>query len=153
MAPLSERTVMQVAYDDRFLYVTVRSYDREPQGVRGPLFRRDDAEGAPTDLIAVGFDPRHDHLTGYVFMTNPVAVQNDLFFFNDGNVDRDYDAVWEVSTDRTPEGWTAEFRIPFSQMRFGIPASGESVWGSVSAARSIAGASKGNWGRLGRSVG
>ena len=129
MAPLSERTVIQVAYDDRYLYVGIRCYDRESHNVKGPLFRRDEVRDAPSDLIAVGFDPRHDHLTGYVFLTNPAAVQNDFFFFNDDGVDRDYDAVWEVRTDRTAEGWTAEFRIPFSQMRFGLPASGESVWG------------------------
>jgi Domain of unknown function (DUF5916) len=129
MAALSERTVIQVAYDDRYVYVGVRCYDREPDGVRGPLFRRDEARSTPTDLIAVGFDPRHDHLTGYVFMTNPAAVQNDFFFFNDDGIDRDYDAVWEVRTDRTAEAWTAEFRIPFSQMRFGLPESGEAVWG------------------------
>ena len=129
MAALSERTVIQVAYDDRYVYVGVRCYDREPAGVRGPLFRRDEARTTPTDLIAVGFDPRHDHLTGYVFMTNPAAVQNDFFFFNDDGIDRDYDAVWEVRTDLTAEAWTAEFRIPFSQMRFGLPESGEAVWG------------------------
>ncbi len=129
MAPLSERTVVQVAYDDRYVYVAVRCYDREPDGVKGPLSRRDEARGTPTDLISIGFDTRHDHLTGYVFTTNPAGVQNDFFFFNDENTDRDYDAVWEVHTSRDSEGWVAEFRIPFSQMRFDRPAERETVWG------------------------
>jgi hypothetical protein len=129
MAPLSERTAMQVAYDDRFVYVAVQCNDRDPDGIRGPLGRRDESRGAPTDLIGVGFDPRHDHLTGYVFMTNPAGVQNDFFFFNDEQVDRDYDAVWEVRTGRTAGGWVAEFRIPFSQMRFDSRAGAKTVWG------------------------
>ncbi len=129
MASLSERTAMQVAYDDRFVYVAVRCYDREPDAVQGPLSRRDESRGTPTDLIGIGFDPRHDHQTGYVFMTNPAGVQNDFFFFNDENTDRDYDAVWEVRASRNREGWVAEFRIPFSQMRFDRPAGGETVWG------------------------
>jgi Domain of unknown function (DUF5916) len=129
MAPLSERTVAQVAYDHRYVYVAVRCYDGEPDGVKGPLSRRDEARGTPTDLIAVGFDPRHDHLTGYVFMTNPAGVQNDFYFFNDENIDRDYDAVWEVRASRNREGWVAEFRIPFSQMRFGRSPGLETMWG------------------------
>jgi hypothetical protein len=129
MAPLSERTVAQVAYDHRYVYVAVRCYDREPDAVKGPLSRRDEARGTPTDLIGVGFDPRHDHLTGYVFMTNPAGVQNDFFFFNDESTDRDYDAVWEVRTSLNREGWVAEFRIPFSQMRFGRSPGAETMWG------------------------
>jgi hypothetical protein len=129
MAPLSERTTVQIAYDDRYVYVAVHCHDREPHGIRGPLSRRDESSDGPTDLIAVGFDPRHDHLTGYVFMTNPAGVQNDFFLFNDEQIDRDYDAVWEVRTGRTADGWVAEFRIPFSQMRFDRPAGGETVWG------------------------
>jgi hypothetical protein len=129
MAPLSERTSMQVAYDDRNLYVAIRCDDREPGAVTGPLSRRDELRDIPTDLIGVGFDPRHDHLTGYVFMTNPAGVQMDFTFFNDESIDRDYDAVWEVRTERTDQGWTAEFRIPFSQIRFGTSPTSETVWG------------------------
>ena len=145
MAPLSERTVVQVAYDDRYVYVAVRCYDREPEGVKGPLSRRDEARGTPTDLISIGFDPRHDHLTGYVFTTNPAGVQNDFFFFNDENTNRDYDAVWEVHTSRDSEGWVAEFRIPFSQMRFNRPAGARRSGDSACGATSIARASSVEW--------
>lgn len=129
MAPLSERTVVQVAYDDRHLYVAIRCSDSDPGGIRGPLVRRDELRGAPTDMVAIGFDPRHDHQTGYVFMTNPAGVQSDFFLFNDERADRDHDAVWEVRTSRDDGGWTAEFRIPFSQMRFSLPPGGLAVWG------------------------
>ena len=129
MAALSEQTAMQVAYDDRFVYVAIRCDDRDLNGIRGPLGRRDESRGTATDLISVGFDPRHDHLTGYVFTTNPAGVQNDYYFFNDDQNDRDYDAVWEVRTGRTAEGWVAEFRIPFSQLRFDRRGDGETTWG------------------------
>ena len=136
MAPLSEQTTVQVAYDDRYLYVAVRCEDSSPDNVSGPLGRRDDIQGTATDLVAVGFDPRHDHQTGYVFMTNPAGVQTDLFFFNDDATDRDYDAVWEVRTLRDAGGWSAEMRIPFSQMRFSSTPAGGAVWG-FSARREI----------------
>ena len=134
MQPLSERTRMQVAYDDRYLYVAVRCDDRTPDRIARGLGRRD--EFPPTDTVGVGFDPRHDHQTGYVFATNPSGVQQDIFFYDDDKADRDFDAVWEVRTATTRDGWIAEFRIPLSQMRFtSSPLSGQ-VWG-FSARRGI----------------
>jgi len=125
--PMTERTRFQVAYDNRFLYVAVRCDDRTPDQIARGLGRRDQAP--PTDTVGIGFDPRHDHLTGYVFSANPSGVQQDLFFFDDENTDRDFDAVWEVRTAIGAEGWTVEFRIPFSQMRVGASAQPGQVWG------------------------
>jgi hypothetical protein len=125
--PMTERTRMQVAYDERFLYVAMRLDDRTPNLIVQGLGRRDEAP--PSDNIGIGFDPRHDHQTGYVFMTNPSGVQTDLTFYNDDSSDRDFDAVWEVRTAITSEGWIAEYRIPFSQMRFTAAPEPGQVWG------------------------
>jgi len=127
MAPPTERTTVQIAYDDRYIYVAVRCYDREPSYIDTGLGRRDNFP--PTDRISIAFDPRHDHLSAYIFQTNPSGVQGDFAFFNDTQTDMNYDGVWEVGTQVTPEGWTAEFQIPFSQMLFAIPTEGEVVWG------------------------
>ena len=127
MAPLSERTVAQVAFDDRYLYIAVQALDGTPGGVTAGIGRRDNFP--PTDQVSVGFDPRHDHQTAYIFQTNPSGVQGDMRRFDDTRTDRDYDAVWEVGTQRTAEGWVAEFRVPFSQMHFSLPVGSEAVWG------------------------
>ena len=115
-AVMTEQTRIQVAYDDRYLYVAVVCEDSSPAGIAAALSRREDF-GA-TDYVGIGFDPRHDHLTGYVFQANASAVQTDLSLSDDDRVDREYNSVWEVRTTVTPFGWAAEFRIPFSQMRF-----------------------------------
>jgi hypothetical protein len=125
--PMSEATEVQVAYDDANLYVAVRCFDRTPEAISVGLGRRDDFP--PSDLVAIGFDPRHDHLTGYSFQTNPSGVQGDHFLFDDESSDRDYDMVWDVRSAVTAEGWMAEFRIPFSQMRFTPLAAPGQVWG------------------------
>ncbi|MHC4108452.1 MAG: DUF5916 domain-containing protein, partial [Planctomycetota bacterium] len=127
MEPMSERTVTRVAYDDRYLYVAVYCYDSEPSRIKGGFGRRDNPP--LSDKLRVGIDPRHDHLTGYGFQTNPSGVFTDFRYFDDVRSERDYDAVWEVSTQITALGWTAEYRIPLSQMRFGVPAGAGAVWG------------------------
>lgn len=126
MAPATERTRVQIAYDDRFIYVAVRCFARDASTISAGLGRRDSFPRS--DRIMIDFDPRHDHQTSYVFQTNPSGVQGDLMRFDDTSISRDYDAVWEVRTQIDSEKWTAEFQIPFSQMRFDSPPE-EAVWG------------------------
>jgi hypothetical protein len=125
--PMTETTRVQVAYDDRYVYVAVTALDADPGSITAGLGRRD--EMPQTDLIAVSFDPRHDHQTGYQFMTNPSGWQSDVSYFDDTNQDRDYNAVWDVRTAITGSGWTAEYRVPFSQMRFSASPQPQQVWG------------------------
>lgn len=127
MAAPTERTVVKVAYDDRSIYVGVTNYMRDVSQVTTALGRRD--TNPRSDMIRISFDPRHDHLTAYTFESNPSGVQSDLTWFDDTRSSSDYDAVWEVQTERTAEGWTAEFRIPFSQMRFSVTPGEAVVWG------------------------
>jgi hypothetical protein len=127
MQPPTERTVMRIAYDDRNLYVAAHMEMRSASDIRTGLGRRDNP---PTsDMIWISFDPRHDHQTAFLFRANASGVQGDMTFFDDTSMNSDYDAVWDVSTQVFGEGWSAEFRIPFSQMRFTLVPGVRSVWG------------------------
>jgi hypothetical protein len=132
--PMTEDTYVQIAYDDRYLYVAVTCIDATPDAIRAGLSRRD--EMGATDIVTIGFDARHDHQTAFAFQTNPSAVQVDMSYFNDESQDRDYNAVWDVRTGRSERGWTAEYRIPFSQLRFTAAPEPGQVWG-FNAAREI----------------
>ena len=123
----TERTTVQVAYDDRNLYVAVRCLASDPSQITAGLGRRDNLPRS--DRITLRFDPRHDHQTGYAFEVNPSGVQGDYTLYDDTSVSGDYDAVWDVETAMTAEGWTAELRIPLSQMRFSAPSDAAMVWG------------------------
>lgn len=123
----TERTSVRILYDDRSVYVGVINFMRDPSKITTALGRRDTFPRS--DSIKITFDPRHDHLTAYTFDSNPSGVQGDMTWFDDTRSSTDYDAVWEVRTSVTPEGWTAEFRIPFSQLRFTITPGEAVVWG------------------------
>jgi len=109
-------TEARVAYDATALYVAVHAIDPEPSRIVGIRTRRD--EGSPSDWIRVLVDSFHDRRSAYEFAVNPVGVKQDAYWFNDGSNDTGWDAVWEVAVSRGPRGWRAEFRIPFSQLRF-----------------------------------
>ena len=112
----SQRTEFRVAYDASTLFVKVHAYDTDPDKIVTYLTRRD--LDSPCDWIHILIDSYHDRRTAYEFAVNPSGVKMDRYWFNDNNRDDSWDAVWDVSVSRDRQGWTAEFRIPFSQLRF-----------------------------------
>ena len=110
------RTVAKVAYDAADLFVFVRAYDPHPDSVIRILERRDTF--TPSDMIWIFVDSYHDRRTGYEFGVNAAGVKIDQAIYDDGREDRAWDAVWDAATRIDSLGWTAEFRIPLSQMRY-----------------------------------
>ena len=90
--------------------------DPEPAKIVGHRTRRD--EGSPSDWVRVMIDSFHDKRTAFEFGVNPAGVKRDVSWSNDVNEDENWDAVWDVSVSHAPDGWRAEFRIPFSQLRY-----------------------------------
>jgi hypothetical protein len=119
-APPTHRTEARVVYDDVAIYVGVRAFDSEPDRILAFLTRRDG--DSASDWIRVLIDSYHDRRTAFEFMVNPAGVKRDMYYFNDNNNDGSWDAVWDVAVQRNRDGWSAEFRIPYSQLRFGSTA-------------------------------
>ena len=72
----------------------------------------------PSDWVSVLVDSFHDRRSAFEFAVNPAGVKQDSYWFNDTNNDQGWDAVWDVAVSRGEQGWRAEFRIPFSQLRY-----------------------------------
>ena len=110
------KTEFKAAYDDRNLYVFVRAYDAHPDSIMTALTRRD--VRGPSDQIKVMIDSYHDRRSGFEFAVNPLGVKRDYAMYNDQEEDGSWDGVWDAATQMDSLGWTAEFRIPFSQLRY-----------------------------------
>ncbi len=126
------RTTAKVAYDDRYLYVFVRMYDPHPDSIIALLSRHD--VHTQSDWIKVMVDSYHDKRTGYEMAVNPRGVKRDYYTYNDMEEDQSWDGVWDVETRIDSLGWTAEFRIPFDQMRFAAKPSvtmGLGIWRDI----------------------
>ncbi len=125
--PATQRTEIRFLFDTDALYVGARMYDTGgAAGVRSLLVRRD-AEPEGFDYVMLVFDTFHDHLGRVAFAANPSGVKADWYGPNGANLDASWDAVWEVKTRVDSLGWTAEFRIPFAQLRF--PRDSVQTWG------------------------
>lgn len=110
------RTEAKFAYDAQNLYVFVRAFDARPDSIVALLSRRD--VRTQSDQIKVMIDSYHDRRTGYEFAVNPAGVKRDFYLYDDSREDVSWDAVWDVATTIDSLGWTAEFRIPLSQIRY-----------------------------------
>ena len=110
------RTEVRVLYDDKYLYIMGRMFDPAPDSIISLLSRRD--VRTESEQLKLVIDSYHDRRTAYQFIVNPAGVKRDFYVYNDNTEDATWDAVWDVATAIDSLGWTAEFRIPFSQIRF-----------------------------------
>lgn len=123
--PATQRTEFKILFDENNLYVAIKAYDTAPDSIVNRLTRRDQADG---DLVGIIIDSFHDLRTGFLFGVSSAGVKYDEMFTEDGqNEDSSWDPNWWVRTSINKEGWIAEMKIPFSQLRF-EKNSGD-VWG------------------------
>jgi hypothetical protein len=122
----SERTEARVLFDADAIYVGVRMYDAAPDSIVAQLARRDDDVYA--DWFLVGIDSYYDRRSAFEFAINAAGVKRDAKVSDDDREDASWDAVWSGAAHVDSLGWTAELRIPWSQLRFN-GADNRSVWG------------------------
>ena len=138
--PATERTEVRLAYDDAALYVAVMAYDSRPDQIVARILQRDKlfepdrfgqagVQAACDDAVALLLDPFHDHRNGVIFATNPNGAELEALITDEGSgLNIDWRGVWEVAGTRTPDGWSAEFAIPWRTLRYPAAAPDE-PWG------------------------
>ncbi len=123
--PATERTDVTLLRDENNLYIGVVAYDSEPGRTIGTQMARDAGLNAD-DRIEILLDTFRDQRSAFYFATNPAGALVDGLAFSNGQLNTEWDAIWQVRTSRTEQGWVAEFAIPFKSLSF--PA-GQDVWG------------------------
>jgi hypothetical protein len=109
-------TEVRAAYDDHYLYVIVRAFDPHPDSIQKLLSRRD--VKTASDQLKIVIDAYHDRRSGVELMVNPAGVKRDGSIYSDVTEDMSWDGVWDAGVTVDALGWIAEFRVPFSQLRF-----------------------------------
>jgi hypothetical protein len=136
--PATEATEVRVVYDKDTLYVGILARDRDPGAVIARILERDKvmtqgldnaAKFAGDDVVAFTLDPFLDHRNAFFFATNPNGAELDALVTDESpTLNLDWRAVWRVAARRVPEGWSAEFAIPFRSLRY-PRGEGPQVWG------------------------
>lgn len=121
----SERTEVKLLRDRDYLYIGVIAYDSEADRIIGTTMKRDGNLNAD-DRIEILLDTFHDKRNAFYFATNPSGAFVDGLVFANGELNTNWDAIWQVRVNRTQAGWVAEFAIPFKSLNF--PES-QAYWG------------------------
>jgi Domain of unknown function (DUF5916)/Carbohydrate family 9 binding domain-like len=123
--PPSQPTQFKILYDNKFLYVAYNCIDTAPALIEKRMGRRD---AFPGDFVEINIDSYHDQRTGFSFTTSVSGVRGDEFISNNGsNWDPNWNPIWFAKTAINKHGWTAEIKIPLSQLRYGNEK--DKVWG------------------------
>jgi hypothetical protein len=96
--------------------VLVRAFDPAPDSIISLLSRRD--VKTSSDQIKIIIDAYKDRRTGVEMALNPAGVKRDFSIYSDVIEDATWDGVWDGAASVDSLGWTAEFAVPFSQLRF-----------------------------------
>ncbi|MFC2117674.1 DUF5916 domain-containing protein [Bacteroidota bacterium] len=120
----SEKTEIRIFYNEDFIYVSGRLYDKEPSKILSATKKRDEL-GPNSDLFGIVLDTFNDNENALSFSTTPIGLRSDMTIFNDANannqsmpINQSWNAFWDVKTVVNEEGWFAEMRIPVSSLRF-----------------------------------
>lgn len=127
---ISFPTEVRFLYDNKNLYIGAICKDSMGiKGIRVQDLRRDFAWGE-NDILGISLDPQNLKQYAQAFQTTPYGNQRDLQNFNGNVYDTGWNTLWRVKTQRTDDGFTAEFAIPFTSLRYDLPKAGEPVeWG------------------------
>ena len=121
----SQQTNFKILYDEKFLYIAYRCHDRAPDSIVKRMGRRDEFPG---DWVEINIDSYHDQRTAFSFTLSVSGVRSDEFVSSNGNNwDLSWNPIWFAKTHVDEQGWTAEVKIPFSQLRYGNEP--EKIWG------------------------
>ena len=121
------KTVAYLAYDDHYFYIGIHAFDPNPAAIRAPYVERDAVIGTD-DNVAVFLDTRNDRRSAIELRVNARGNQGDAVY-DDGTGNEDFapDTFYDTAAKITSDGWTAEYRIPFSSLRY--PKQDEIKWG------------------------
>jgi len=126
--PATQKTEVYVGFSDDALYIGVIAYDDDPDAILVTDSRRDSDLGE-TDSFQVVIDGLRDGQNGFVFGTNPAGIEYDgqvtregsggALGSGSGGFNLNWDGTWDVATEISGIGWSAEMRIPFRTLRYG----------------------------------
>ena len=114
--PTSEKTIIMIAYDRKYIYFAFDCRDSEPAKIKAAMAKRDGID--MDDWIGVVLDTFGDQQGGYLFEVNPLGIQMDGMINADGNGNASFDTVWESKGLIHDRGYCAEMAVPFKSLRY-----------------------------------
>jgi len=116
----ANRTEVFFLYNDEGIYIGGYCHEKTKDSIQTELIGRDNFGG--NDFIGVIFDTYNDKINGFEYFLTPLNEQMDAkqapSGSNGDSEDFTWNSVWKSGTSIVNDGWTFEFFIPYSAIRF-----------------------------------
>ena len=117
-APASEKTEVWLFFDDDNVYVVMRCWESQPDRLTATEMRRDNTRIVRDDNVAWLFDTFYDRRNGYAFEVSAAGGRMDGQITNEGQLNLDWNPVWDLVVERFDGGWALEAALPFQSLRY-----------------------------------
>jgi hypothetical protein len=122
----SSKTEVRIAATTEAVFFAIKCFVDQADNITSFTMQRD-ARIEDEDHIKIVLDTFSNGRTGYIFGINPTGARYDALISREGEGENeDWDGIWEASTRRSDDGWSAEIYIPIKTIRFGT---GMKSWG------------------------
>lgn len=115
--PAREVTDVYILFDDDNLYFGFYAHDSEPGRITANSMQRD-FDIRSEDLVWIILDSMMTKRDGFLFALNPNGARLDGVVENNAAIKPEWNAIWEGDARIAPDGWIAEFAIPFRSISF-----------------------------------
>lgn len=114
--PEEYQTQVQMAYDDKAIYVAAYMNDPDPSTILRQFSQRDEVF-VQADHFAMALNTYNDGINEtHFFVTSAGTIGDARASQND--FDFGYNVVFECKVSTDDQGWYAEFKIPYNALRF-----------------------------------
>jgi hypothetical protein len=115
--PPSEPTEVRVLFDSDYLYVGARVHYSDMADLTANIMTPQQRV-YQEDRIYLMLDPFMSRRNGYLFEANANGIQGDALIESNTRRISEWTGVFQAETSRDENGWSVEFRIPFSTISF-----------------------------------
>ena len=121
----TEDTEVRLLYTADAIYIGVSCKDREPGKIIAKQLQHD-PNMESDDSVTLTLDTFGRQRGGYLFSFNPAGAKLEGLIEEDGEINANWDAIWDAACRVDEGGWTAEIAIPFKSLSFDP---GSTAWG------------------------
>ena len=124
----SHPTTVKIIYDDEAVYFAASMLDPDGKNIASEISQRDEFYEKKTDFIGISLNPYNDDINFLSFIVTSAGTIADMKSVRDYDEgDSNFDAVFDAKVSKDDNGWYAEFKIPYSALRF--PKKEIQTWG------------------------
>ena len=117
--PADYESKVYIGYDNNAIYVGAQLNHPDPKSIPAEFSPRDDIFGVKSEAFWISLDTYDDRLNHFGFIVTSSGTIGDSFSSGEFSGESlNYDTIFDAKIQINDDGWSVEFIIPYSAIRF-----------------------------------